>query len=157
MVGRRTGSDVPVLLAFAIAVLLVNLVVALHYEALRGLHRLLSSGHHRHNRRAIVVLILGAIATHTVEIAIFGTGMWLTAKVLDGIALVGMQGEATLVDYVYFAATAYTTVGFGDLVPSPGLRLLTTAAALTGLVCVTWTASLSYLHMQRHWEKPSDA
>jgi hypothetical protein len=43
----------------------------------------------------------------------------------------------------------YTTVGFGDLVPEAGLRLLTAFTSLTGLVMITWSASLTFVEMQR--------
>ena len=37
-------------------------------------------------------------------------------------------------DYVYFSATTFTTLGYGDFVPCPGVRLLTSLEALFGLL-----------------------
>ena len=45
----------------------------------------------------------------------------------------------------------YTTVGFGDLVPTDEMRVLTSAEALAGLALITWSASFTYLQMQRLW------
>ena len=45
----------------------------------------------------------------------------------------------------------YTTVGFGDLVPAGPIRMISSTEALTGLSLITWTASFTYLQMQRVW------
>lgn len=52
-------------------------------------------------------------------------------------------------DYLHYTATVHTTVGSGDLVPRSGLRLLTAFTSLTGLVMITWSASLTFVEMQR--------
>jgi hypothetical protein len=52
---------------------------------------------------------------------------------------------------VYFSATTYATVGFGDAVPVGPLRFLTGLEALTGFVMITWSASYTFLEMQRDW------
>ena len=54
-------------------------------------------------------------------------------------------------DYVYYSAMVYTTVGFGDLVPEGPIRMISSTQALTGLSLITWTASFTYLQMQRVW------
>ena len=48
---------------------------------------------------------------------------------------------------------AFTTVGFGDIVPTGPLRLLAGMEALTGFVLITWTASFLYLEMNRLWRQ----
>lgn len=54
-----------------------------------------------------------------------------------------------LLDAVYLAAMSYTTVGFGDLVPVGPLRFLAGTVALVGFVMITWSASFTYLGMER--------
>ena len=83
------------LVVLLIATTLVIFVVVVHYEALRALHRLVSSGS-RKSRRALVLLILGAIASHVVEILIFGAGMWLASKWIGGIHLVGIDNAVAV-------------------------------------------------------------
>ena len=56
-------------------------------------------------------------------------------------------------DYVYFSALTNTTVGFGDFVPSGPVRFLAGMEALTGLVLITWSASFTFLEMQRYWDR----
>lgn len=48
----------------------------------------------------------------------------------------------------------YTTVGFGDLIPIGPIRLMAGVEALTGLVMITWSASYTFLEMQRDWPPP---
>jgi hypothetical protein len=45
----------------------------------------------------------------------------------------------------------YTTVGFGDLLPQGAIRFMSGMEALTGLVMITWSASFTFLEMQRDW------
>jgi hypothetical protein len=58
-----------------------------------------------------------------------------------------------LLDAVYLAAGTYTTVGFADLVPVGPIRFLAGTMALTGLVLITWSASFTYLEMERFWRR----
>lgn len=126
----------------------VGLSVLLHYEALaftsRGLAWLAG-------RRRIKVLygIASVLVVHVLEIWIFGLALWL----LLHWATFGNLGPGAqhLFDFVYFSAVTYTTVGFGDLAPVGPIRFLAGTEALTGFVLITWSASFTYLEMQRFW------
>jgi len=135
-----------VIASFAI----VSLIIGLHYEVLRNCIRFLPSVTHRRRRR-VVFLILMIMATHMIEIWIFGLSYDL---LLDMDAFGSIRGQDTplsLVDHVYFSAMIYTTVGFGDLVPTGPIRFMAGMEALTGLVMITWSASFTFLEMQRDW------
>ena len=58
----------------------------------------------------------------------------------------------TLFDTVYLSATTYTTLGYGDLTPTGNIRFLYGMESLTGLVLVTWSASLTFIELQRQWQ-----
>jgi Ion channel len=64
--------------------------------------------------------------------------------------IAGIENHA-LADYVYFSGTVYTTLGFGDLIPLGHTRFLAAVEALTGLVLIGWSASFTFLEMQRSW------
>jgi len=126
----------------------VALCVLMHYESLRFCNRwLLRLTEHR--RRRVVILISFALLTHVAEIWLFGAGYFVLADEFKFGTLSGLP--ATLPDYVYFSAMTYTTVGFGDAVPVGSIRFLAGMEALTGLVMITWTASYTFLEMQRDW------
>lgn len=133
--------------ASIIAMSLVGICVLIHYEVLHFLHRRsLVPGNHRW---LIVGSVLGAMTAHVVEIWIFGGAYWLSVELLaDGFLL---PEPRDAFDYIYFSAMVYTTVGFGDLVPDGPIRMIASTEALLGLSLITWSASFSYLQMQRLW------
>lgn len=65
----------------------------------------------------------------------------------------GFQGslDGSLIDFMYFSAISYTSLGLGDIYPVGGMRLLTGVEALVGLLMIGWSASCSYLQMERLW------
>ena len=137
----------------AISVLLVILCVLLHYEVLRKLSDWLDRMGRLHRTR-VLVLILGLLATHIAEIWIYAAGYGL----LDGVAgFGGIAKTATpglpddWLDYVYFSFVTYTTVGYGDLVPVGPIRFIAATEALNGWVLLGWSASFTFLEMQRFW------
>jgi hypothetical protein len=54
---------------------------------------------------------------------------------------------------VYFSAETYTSLGYGDVVPHGDLRLLAGMEALNGLLLIGWTASYTYISMERLWDE----
>jgi len=129
----------------------VSCCVALHYEALVNCSRLLPKVT-PHHRRRVLLTILVILVTHIVEIWLFALGYYvLTAQLglgsFAGIALAGLP------DYAYYSAMVYTTVGFGDIFPTGPIRFMTGMEALTGFVMITWSASFTFLEMQRDWPR----
>ncbi|HZK14381.1 MAG TPA: potassium channel family protein, partial [Desulfobaccales bacterium] len=64
----------------------------------------------------------------------------------------GSQGS-DFAEYTYFSLANYTSLGYGDLVPSGPLRFMAGMEALTGLVLIGWTAAFMYLEMRHIWER----
>ena len=136
-------------LVVGVAILILTLCVILHYEVLSACNRMLPHvGHHR--RRRVLLLIFVVLVTHVVEIWLFGAGYFLLARNPTLGAVSGLSTD-TLPDFVYFSAMTYTTVGFGDVVPLGAIRFLAGIEGLTGLVMISWSASFTYIEMQRDW------
>jgi hypothetical protein len=133
----------------ASAILIVALCVVAHYESLTACGRYLPLLSHRRRRR-VLILIFVVLVTHVAEIWLFGLGYFLLARNPALGSLAGLP-TAELPDYVYFSAMTYTTVGFGDAVPIGAIRFLAGMEALTGFVMITWSASYTFLEMQRDW------
>jgi hypothetical protein len=131
-------------------IVVISVIIGLHYEVLRNCIRLLPAVAHRRRQR-VIFLILVIMLTHAVEIWIFGLAyLFLLQWDIFG----SIEGAAQIVnvaDHVYYSAMVYTTVGFGDLVPEGPIRFMTGMEALTGLVMITWSASFTFLEMQRDW------
>jgi Ion channel len=137
-------------------VVTVALAVLVHYEGLIVLSRRIQ---HLHGRQRIKVLyaILTVLALHVGEIWLFGAVLWLLLQWPDCgfVALSAHAGGQTgFFDAVYLSAITFTTVGFGDLAPVGPIRFLSGTEALTGFVLITWSASFTFLEMERYWRNP---
>ena len=132
-----------------ICLVLVASVIVLHYEALERLNRGLPRLRPPHRER-LLVLMFALLAVHTLEIWIYGIGLYL-AHQWGGLGQITGVDQLALLDAVYLSTTTYTTVGYGDLTPQGPLRLLLGSEALSGFLLVTWSASFTYLEMQRNW------
>ncbi len=129
----------------------VGASVALHYEGLSWLVRRHASGAQA-RRRCVLLDIFAIVALHVAEIWIFGVAFWLLLMLPGSGALEGAIAHP-LLDAVYFSAMTYTTVGYGDVMPTGALRLLAGTESLLGLVLITWSASFTFLEMERHWKR----
>jgi len=138
------------LIAFLISALLVMLAVLVHYEMLHRLSLLLPRIKIRHQFR-IVIAVLGAMIAHVIEIWIFAAGYYvLVSNDLIGTLIGNFTG--TVQDCVYYSFITYTSLGFGDIIPTDYLRFITGIEGLTGLLLIAWTASFVYVQMQRFWD-----
>jgi hypothetical protein len=141
----------PELVTVAVTFISVVAVVLLHYEGLSLIGRAIKARAF-HHRAKILVLIFAQLALHIVAIWMFAVGAFLLIRWLGYGAILPVPSGGYL-DYVYFSAITYTTVGFGDFVPSGPVRFLAGMEALTGFVLITWSASFTFLEMQRYWDR----
>ena len=130
-------------LAYGIAAVLTGLCVVIHYAAMRRLYR---SPHLDGRPVGVLYFVAAMLVVHVVEIWIFGMAYYLMSG-----TVFGSVSEASFVGCIYFSASAYTTLGLGDLFPTGPLRAITGTEGLAGLVLIAWTASFTFLHMERVW------
>lgn len=140
----------PILIELFIALFLAGLVVLIHYETLRlasaSLPFLKVSP-----RQRILVVICAAFFAHLLEITLFALAYLGLAQVLESGAIAGLSADS-FYGYFYYSISTYTTLGMGDLYPLEGLRLLTGIESLVGLMMITWSASFTYLCMEKFWK-----
>jgi hypothetical protein len=139
-------------LPWLISLTLVVVSVVIHYEALRllAIHvEDLKLPFRVRLRMALVMLAI--IVTHVLEILVFALGLYLAAQVVGVGDLPGLIENGMFHDYLYFSLVSYTTLGFGDIYPTAGLRIITGVEALTGLLMITWSASFTFLYMEKFW------
>jgi len=137
------------LMMFLLTVGIVGICVGVHYEFLYQLTRWLPKMHIAHRKRIGFGVIVALIA-HGIEIWIFGAAYYFLHRSGKWGNFEGNY-DGSLFDSVYYSATTYTTLGFGDIAPFGELRFLTGVESLTGLVMITWTASFLYIEMTRYW------
>jgi hypothetical protein len=139
------------LVVFATA-LAVAASVLIHYEGLVRLSTWLGRRHPAHARRKVLYGIFGVLGWHVAEIWIFGLVTWALLQ-WPGTGFMSGAPELGLFDAIYASAMTYTTVGFGDLAPVGPVRFLSGTEALTGFVLITWSASFTFLEMERSWRR----
>ncbi|MBW2241472.1 MAG: two pore domain potassium channel family protein [Deltaproteobacteria bacterium] len=135
------------LIVVAATSLLVLVSIGMHFEVLRALSAKLPRSRLPRRFRVGLVIVV-AVATHIAESLVFALGIGLLIQAGYG-EIAGADLNAR--DVVYFSITTYTSLGYGDLVPVGALRILCGVEALTGLVLIAWTASFTYVEMQRYW------
>ena len=127
-------------------------VVFVHYEGLRFFSHDPPFGKLK-PRLQVALLVCGLLVLHSIEIWIFAVGYYLLLLFLGMGAIEGVVATFALEDYAYFSATAYSTLGYGEIYPVGPIRLLSGMEGVTGLLMITWSASFTYLEMQRYWVK----
>ena len=141
------GINAVVVFATAVAVLSC---VLLHYEALNLLSRWLSRREGQRRQR-VLFAIVGMLSAHVVEIWIFAVGS-MALLAAPAFGAVAGSGD-NLLDLVYLSAMTFTTVGAADAHIAGPIRFLIGTEALTGLVLITWSASFTFLEMERFWRE----
>lgn len=121
----------------------------LHYEFM-SLSSLRLARTRLPRRARVLALMLIMLFAHVLEVWIFAGLYWLL-DVFPSLGHLDGPFEEGALDFVYFSAVSFTTLGFGEIVPMGAIRILCGTEALVGLSLITWSASLAFLEMQRDW------
>lgn len=137
-----------------IAAVTTLVCVGMHYETIRLLVSLVHHRPIRRHRPVLIFVVLVLFFVHLIEAAIFAVAYKLvfTLRPTDAGQLVGPY-DGGFGDTLYFSLSVYTTVGFGDIAALGPVRLLVGIEALAGLVLITWSASFTFLIMQRMFSR----
>ena len=135
------------------SLLLVALTTLIHNEVLHGLHvglpRLRIPG-----RTKLLAVIFGTLVAHVAEIALYAVALFALIHYPSEGSLAGDR-VITFLECVYFSAETYTSLGLGDIAPLGPVRLLAGVEALNGLLLIAWSASFTYLSMDKFWPSSS--
>ncbi len=141
----------------SLAALLTLLVIMLHLTGLLVLlHFLRRNAHHANGgdgiryslRQGAIVLtvVFGVFLLHAAEISLYG---------LTYVAVGAFKEFETA---LYFSASAFSTLGFGDVVLGPDWRMLSAVEGVSGLILIGWSSGFllsvtSRLRLLEHeWE-----
>ena len=136
--------------AVLLSLLLVAATVIVHYEFLR-LTTVVTGRLSVPGRAQVLVIISMVFIAHLVEIGLY-TATYIACQNWWGLGDVHGDTEGGIIDYFYFSITTFTTLGFGDLQPRGPIRLIAGVQSLNGLVLIGWSASFTYLSMERFWQ-----
>jgi len=84
------------------------------------------------------------MAAHTVEVIVWA----LAYSAVDAVP-VGA-------DPIYFAFVNYTTLGYGDVLPTPGWRLLGPITAMNGVLLFGWSTAVIFEVLRRALRRSRD-
>jgi hypothetical protein len=132
------------MLDMVMALVMALVCIFLHFEAVLLIERW--AGAMRGVRMSLLATWTGLLFAHVIEI-------WLYALLYYWCAQAGigqLHGVTSFIDYGYYSAVVYTTLGFGDVVPDPGLHMLTGSEALVGLSLIAWSATITYGRVLLH-------
>jgi Ion channel len=137
-------------------VLSSSLVVAtifIHYEMLRLLSVAIPNLKLA-VRLKVLVVVMGCFVAHTLEVWLYAIAYML----IDFADMGSLKGQVDhhFADFLYFSATSYSTLGFGDVYPTGALRLLSGIEGINGLFLIAWSTSFTYFIMDRLWPLHSD-
>jgi hypothetical protein len=136
-------------LVVTFCVMLLVVTTVIHYEVLRLLTLGLPALRMR-ARAKLIIVIFGAFIAHAVEIVLYAIAFYLLVRYLSA-GMLGDPGHLSFSLCIYFSGETYTSLGYGDIVPRGALRLLAGMEALNGLLLIGWTASYTYIAMERFW------
>lgn len=134
--------------ALLITILLVALTTVIHYEVLGALNYRLPKLE-MPSRTKLLVVLFATFLAHALEIVVYGVALY--ALLAWGIGGLSGTMDLTLLNCIYLSAEAYTSIGFGPVVPTGATRLLFGAEALNGLLLIGWSASYAFIAMERYW------
>lgn len=130
-------------------IVVMALTTLIHYEVLGALNYRLPALRIPDRSKLLVVMLVTFVA-HLVEMVVWGIALYLLVLYAD---VGGLRGsiDLTLISCIYFSAETYTSLGFGDVTPEGHMRLMIGMEALNGLLLIAWSASFTYLSMERFW------
>jgi hypothetical protein len=137
------------LLALPIAVLLVAATTLIHYEVLSALNHHLP-GLKMRSRAKLLVVIFATFLAHCSEVVVYATAIYASVA-WWGIGTFSGSSPIAFSDAILLSSEAFSSIGFGPVVPTGGTRLLIGAEALNGLLLIGWSASYAYIAMERYW------
>ena len=141
------------LLTLAVAILSIGLCNAVHFFSLRQLAHIFRD-FPPPVKRPMLLVSFAILLVHLVEVAIYGLSLWFLSITDNGrLASITEGAKHGPVEFFYFSIASYTTLGLGDIVPHGHLRILAGIESLHGLMLITWSASFTYLVMEKFWSR----
>ncbi|MEQ1780534.1 MAG: potassium channel family protein [Hyphomonadaceae bacterium] len=123
----------------AISAGMIVLCVLCHSAGIWGLTHLhgseraqpLREGQAHERTFTVVLMVFGLLALHAVEILAY-------SLLYSGLGQFPGDFETAL----YFSASTFTTLGYGDVIPAPNHRLLAGVEGVMGLILIGWSTAI---------------
>jgi hypothetical protein len=124
------------ILNLCVGTLVISLTVLIHTFGLIAITRVMAhlvALFRMHGRRsrviAMISVVMGLFAVMTVEV-------WLRAGIYRLLRILSDFETA-----LYFSTITFSTVGYGDVVPAPGWRILAALEGVNGFLLIGWSTA----------------
>jgi hypothetical protein len=142
------------LAATAITVIVSAIVILVHFETMTWLTKL-AQIRRLPTRLSLLLGVFVLFAAHSLEVWIFAGSLYVASEVLSVGQFSGaFDGSAR--DYLYISLVNYTTLGYGEIVPTGGLRTISGFEALIGLLMMAWSAAFTVFRLTDRWRANLD-
>lgn len=139
------------IVAGAISIVMVFFTISIQYEVLHIIWIYAAKLRNRPHI-ALNLFMLVIFATHTLCVWSYGALYYVLEHIFHFGSLGGIGAETrSFISYIYFSATTYTTVGYGDTFPQGPFRMIAGVEAINGLILIGWSVTLTYFAMERLW------
>ncbi|GAO80291.1 MULTISPECIES: potassium channel family protein [unclassified Sphingopyxis] len=129
----------------ALATLVVGVTVVVHLAGLALLLAILRR-YRRASRRYLVILLNGG----AILVAAFGLFALHSAEIWIWAGIYQLLGAFTDFEHaLYFSTSTYVTIGYGDLVLPPGLRVLGAIEGASGIILIGWSTAFFFSIVDR--------
>ena len=129
----------------ALATLVVGVTVVVHLAGLALLLAILRR-YRRASRRYLVILLNGG----AILVAAFGLFALHSAEIWIWAGIYQLLGA--FIDFehaLYFSTSTYVTIGYGDIVLPPGLRILGAIEGASGIILIGWSTAFFFSIVDR--------
>ncbi len=137
--------------ALIIGFLLSVIVAEIHFESFNLISKMFSG---MSMRLRMLLVFFSIFLTHVVEIALYALVIYLLQNQL-GFGGFTKKFDPTLLNYFYYSAVTYTTVGISSFNAEGPLKIIGCLEALTGFMLITWSASFAYSSFGSFWKEGS--
>lgn len=126
--------------------------LAMHEVGLLGIGTVVARIADGRGRLVVLAAAVGVLLLHLAEIGLYTAAIDFAANVLHLGHLVG-DVDGSRLALLYFSAETYTSLGFGDIIPTGPMRLIASFEPLNGLILLGWSASFLHLEVNRYWRR----
>ena len=142
------------LAATAITVLISAIVILVHFETMAWLTKAAQTTR-LPTRLSLLLGVFTLFAAHSLEVWIFA-GCLYFAREVAGIGDLAGPFDGSARDYLYISLVNYTTLGYGEIVPTGHLRTISGFEALIGLLMMAWSAAFTVFRLTDRWRANLD-
>ncbi len=141
-------------LALAIALSLIVLSSLIHFGALR-----MVSGRLAGRPVGVAQLLVTVLATFVAHALVIGLYALVYGFMTTSPELGHLSGDfkGGAVEFIYYSAVSYTSLGLGDIWPHGPVRLITSLEAINGLFLIGWSVTFTYPLLDACSRQPAKA